>query len=782
MKIERTDRGRIARRAIFLAAMTCLFALAAMAQPATLQLGVKDIVDVTRDGRGVPYITAKNEDDLYFVQGYVTAGDRLWQMDLMRRVARGETAEIFGKATLEEDKRWRRFGFSAVADESLKYLSPELRAALESYSAGVNAYIGSLPDDKLPVEFRILQYKPRKWMPADSLIIGKILADALSSTWRLDLLKASMASLPKDKYDDLANVRSEYDVVLFGKDIETKRAMAADTSVKIGHDLLSKADRIQSTRRASLDRVGFYAEELAASNNWVISGKRTADGKPILANDPHLRPSAPGIWYLTHLDSPAVRVAGVTFPGVPGIVLGHNERIAWGATNVGPDVQDLYLETMNEAGEVKTPDGWAKPGSRKETIHVRANPLKPDTTPEVIDVLETLNGPVILEDGAKRYSLRWTAIDPKNNDFAAFFLLNRARSWTEFRSALSTYRGASQNFVYADVDGKIGWQIAGAIPVRRSGDGSLPYDGSTRDGDWTGIIPFDELPSVFDPPGGFIVTANQRTVGSDYKYPQLVREFAPPWRARRLYDLLSSQRRSTVKTVEDAQFDAFNLPLSGLAAEIVKQSAARPETVEMLRGWDGVMAPDSRAALYVNEIRECLAKKIADENAPAPAYLIRERVLHWAIKEKAARWLPKAFSDYPTFIRSCDEDAEASLGKRFGADRSKWTWGAISAARLAHPLAGVPLIGGQFATPSKPLFGSGQTPNVASAVSMRFIATPGNWDDTQLIIPLGQSGDPKSGHYTDQFEKYSSGQNISLPFSKEAIQKVSAATIRIVPR
>ncbi len=764
------------KRLIFLLFLASITATVLFAQPAGRAIsinGLKAVVTVRRDARSIPYIEASNDADLYFAQGYTTASDRLWQMDLMRRLARGQTAEIFGKATLEEDKRWRRFGFSKIADESLQHLQADLRLALDAYSKGVNSYIATLDDKSIPVEFRILQYRPRHWTPSDTIVIGKILADALSSTWRQDLLKASLQNFPKDKFADLANQITPYDVVLFGKDVNVKKIStnAGQFFEVPTESLVSRADEDELQRKNSLSRIGFFAEELAASNNWVISGKRTVDGKPILANDPHLQPTAPGIWYLTHLSNASVRVSGVTFPGVPGIVLGHNENIAWGATNVGPDVQDLYLEAFDAEGKYKTPSGWATPIIRKEEIRVRANPLKPETEVVLLDVIETRNGSIILEDGGKKYALKWTARDPKNNDFAAFYQLNRAKNWDEFKGSLRNYRGATQNFVYADVKGNIGWYAAGAIPIRKTGDGSLPFDGTTDDGEWTGYIPFEELPHLYNPAEGLIVTANQRIVGTDYKYGQMSRDAAPPWRASRLYNLLSAEKKATMDTIGAAQYDAFNIPLSNLAGEIVRQNGASEETRIMLRNWDGRMSPDSKAALVLNEIRLCLANKIAEDNKPVPANLIRERILDWAVRENSARWLPKQFADYPALLKTCDSEAVAGLAARYGSDRDKWIWGNISKSRFDHPLAAVPLIGGQFAIPQVGLNGSGQTPNVASFVSMRLIASPGNWDETHHVIPLGQSGDPKSAHFKDQFESWKSGAASVFPFSKEAVER-----------
>src|SRR5688572_25665681 len=365
--------------------------------PETTLQGLRDKVTVRRDTRWIPYIAANSDSDLYFAQGYITASDRLWQMDLLRRVVRGETAEIFGRQGLEEDKKWRRYGFTQIADATVSNYPPEMRAILENYARGVNAYIGSLTDVTLPVEFKILQYKPRNWEPADTVLIGKLLAEALSSTYQRDLMRESTKGVDPQKLADLTNPVTPYDVVLFGTDVtaeqrrpgresptqSTVKAEPSSAEASGSPSLNEPLETDLRIRERSLGRVGLHAEALAASNNWVISGKRTADGKPILANDPHLTPSAPGIWYIAHLSSPNLRVAGVTFPGTPGIVLGHNENIAWGATNVGPDVQDLYVETF-DGKRYKTPEGWADAEVRTERIGVRANPLSPNITYETV--------------------------------------------------------------------------------------------------------------------------------------------------------------------------------------------------------------------------------------------------------------------------------------------------------------------------------------------------------------------------------------------------------------
>lgn len=747
--------------------------------------GLKQEVTIRRDGRGIPYIEAKNDDDLYFAQGFVTASDRLWQMDLLRRVSRGESAEIFGKATLEEDKRWRKFGFAKIAEYGLQYLSPQLRLALENYAKGVNAYIATLDDKNLPVEFRILQYKPREWKATDTICIGKILADGLSTTWQNDMLRASMKkSLSPDKFADVTNQITPYDVILFGFDVYDGQKLKSNTRIQLNvtEKDLQMAENDAKIRQSSLERIGFYAEELAASNNWVISGKRTADGKPILSNDPHLPATAPGIWYLAHLSTDNLRTSGVTFPGVPGIVLGHNDSIAWGATNVGPDVQDLYIETFNAEGKYKTPTRWETPTIRKEEIKVRKNPLNPETETVAIDVVETRNGVIFTEEGGQKFALKWTARDPKNQEFEAFYLLNRAKNWSDFQNALKTYGGASQNFVYADNKGNIGWVAAGRIPVRKTGDGGFPYDGATNDGEWTGYIPFNELPQLYNPPSNFIVTANQRIVGTNYKYSQMSRDAATPWRAKRIYDLIDGNKQITVSDVTAILRDVYSTPHVLLAKEIIKMGAASDDTLAVLKNWDGKMSADSKGALLINQIRTTIANKIAEENKPIPSYIVRERLLLSIINEKPAKWLPKGFANYTEFFKVCDKESRESLQKRFGEDNSKWIWGGLFKANFPHPLGVAPLIGAQFATPNIGIDGSGTTPNVGSSVSMRHIATPNDWDNTRHVIPLGQSGDPKSPHYKDQFDSWNKGDLPFFPFSKTAVEKSTKETWVLQPK
>ena len=805
----KTKLSRIRVLAVLLFTSTACWAQTAPKIDKTiLTAGIKETVVVRRDERGVAHIEAKTEADLFFAQGYVTAQDRLWQMDLYRRVARGETAEIFGRAVLEEDKRWRKFGFARIAEESVKSLPTESRAILENYARGVNAYIASLDEKTLPVEFQLLQYRPRDWTPADSLVVSKIFDDALSNTWRMDLMKASLMDLPKEKRDWIFNPSSPLDVLLIGKDNAAERAekterikkdrqnlqddkrlslFSSENSVSSVTKLLAEAE---NARRSSLERIGFYAEDLAASNNWVISGKRTVDGKPLLANDPHLRPAQPPIWYLINLSAPNLKVAGVTSAGIPGVILGHNESIAWGATNVGPDVQDLYLETFDANGKYKTPTGWQTPTIRREEIKVKKSPFAAEVETEILEVVQTRNGVVFFEDRSKKYALKWTSLDGKNDLFSSFTNFNRAKNWMDFRNALKSYGGAMQNFIYADVQGNIGWIAAGKVPIRKTGDGSLPYDGATNDGEWTGFIPFEELPQLYNPPENFIMTANQRTVGKSYKYHDLIARAHTVSRAKRLQDLLNANQKVSINDIRDYQFDTFSIINSRFAREVVNLKAASEETLKLLGGWDGRMQADSKAALVADTMRSAFRNKIlignfGAERAKNIFFPYDSALFERLVTEKPKLWLPKEYADYAELLKASDIEARGTIAKQIGTDETKWTWGSRAKSNFPHPLEIAPFVGGQFkieALPQNGSGGAGASPNVGASVSMRLIATPGNWDLTRHGITTGQSGDPKSPHWKDQLDGWYSGNTPVFPFTREAVLKAAKETILLAPQ
>jgi penicillin G amidase len=774
-------------------------------QQTALQIqGIKDRITIRRDERGIPYIEAQNDDDLYFGQGYATAQDRLWQMDLFRRTARGELAEVLGvgpnNIALDQDKLHRTYGFAQEAEAEFAAASPRTRAMLEAYARGVNAYAASLDPKAMPPEFQILQYSFRPWTPADSCVVVKIFAEALSDTWRLDIMRQALSVLPADKRAELLPEISPIDVLVVGKDTPQSKSKSAHVARRpVSTEALAKLTYNQQIASAALDRIGFGTDALAASNNWVVSGNRTVTGKPLLANDPHLRPTAPSIWHLVQLSAPGVHVAGVSTAGLPGVVIGHNDRIAWGFTNVGPDVQDLYVEKFNPDNpkQYQTPSGWQDVVIRHEQIKVRKAFGSSEYDTVTHDVTVTRHGPIIFEGDGKRYALRWTALDPARNNADVSYTINRARNWKEFNTALESFTAPTQNIVYADVDGHIGYHAAGVVPIRKSGDGSVPYDGSTDAGEWTSYIPVSKLPTVFDPPSGIIVTANQRIVGTDYPY-FLSHQWAQPYRARRILDLLNEKPKLSSEDFRRILGDVYTIAGVSFTKEAVK--LLRPKLtpadeklkvhLDAFEKWDGRVNAESNVAPLMAYLRLAFRSKIL--TAALGQDLVRnyqwnnfDTTLDRVIKEQPASWLPKEFASYGDLLRACYDEAVATLTKNLGADETKWTWGEMTKARFPHPLGGAPLIGGQFTIPPFPQNGTGgfigATVNVGQAVSMRLIADPSDWDKTQHGIALGESGVPKNPHWSDQLADWRAVTPREFPFTPPAVSKATKETLVLEP-
>src|SRR5579863_2688131 len=653
-----------------------------------------------------------------FAQGYVTAQDRLWQMDLSRRLARGELSEIFGKRTLELDTENRQLGFPEAADRGVEEMDSDSRRILTAYTRGVNAFIDS-HTHRLPIEFVLLHYQPRLWREADSIGIALNMAKALNTSWRTDLMREAFKSkLDPQLYADLFPDRSPLDRPVAEPVAGPVRVASPDNAGNLigaaGRSPAPDADRWAGSRAGRWDgraaeRLGDADPVLAAlagaiddpdlalgSNNWVVSGAHTQSGKPLLSNDPHLGHSIPSIWYQIELEAPGVHAAGVTFPGGPAIISGHNERIAWGMTNTGPDVQDLYIETFNpdDPGKYLVNGQWVDAQVRDEIIKVRG---APDV---ILSVRTTRHGPVIGQDGDYQLALKWTALQDHALTFA-FLGMAQAGNWAEFTQALRHFTGPEQNMVYADLDGNIGYYAPAWVPIRKSGDGSVPVPGSTDDHEWLGYIPFEDLPHAFNPPGGIIATANSRVVPDGYPY-FITHTWAAPWRTARIFRQLEAGENLTVGDTLRLDMDVHSLEDVDLANELVTAGAsATPETpdaqyaLQVLRDWDGEAGADSAATLICETTRpilidRLLRPKLGDE-ASHYHWALYATFLDDVIRNRPARWLPPDDTDFNvTLIKSLEGGVKA-LARLRGADHRRWRWGDSIPLIFHHPLDRLPL-------------------------------------------------------------------------------------------
>jgi penicillin amidase len=712
---------------------------------------------IRRDARGVPFISAANEADLYFAQGYATASDRLWQMDFLRRTARGELAEIFGAGAVDIDKLHRVYGFRRVAEKLLAGASPHTREVIESYARGVNAFIEQC--DNLPPEFQLLKYQPRPWTAVDSLALGKLFAEKLSFTVDADIFRALLSELPRERVEQLLPQSSPLDLVE-----ERYRSYETRSFSKEQRAILTEV--LKALRRS---RAAASGDSEVGSNSWVVSGEKTVSGKPLLASDPHLPPASPSIWHMVHLSAGDLRVSGVAVPGVPGVMIGHNESIAWGVTNLCPDVQDLYFEEFKsgDADLYKTPEGWRAADVYDEEIAVRNLADGSLSEPVKIEVKITRHGPVIFESGPTGLSLRWTALDADVIDLDTFLALNRARNWDDFVTALRGYGGPPQNFTYADTAGHIGYYSAGHIPIRKSGDGSLPYDGTTDDGEWLGFIPFENLPHAFDPPSGTVVSANQRIVDDAYPF-HLTHNWRVPYRARRIHELLQAKSKFATDDFLNIQADTYSYPDAIFAAAVVEagnpfkneESTVLPLVVEMRKSF--------RNQILIAALGIDLAQLYEWRNEGA--------FIDRLITDRPPEWLPDGFDSYDALLLTCYREAVEVLTNRLGKDREQWTWGRMAQVRFSHPLEKLGPPGKQFATRSLPQNTDGSMPtvNAGGRVSLRFIADLNDWDATRLCLPLGEAGDPASPHREDQLDEWFAVRPSTLPFSDAAIEHATS--------
>lgn len=674
-----------------------------------------------RDRIGVPHISAASVEDALFVQGYVTAQDRLWQMDALRRLSGGDLAEVIGPAGLESDREARRLRLRHIAEQDYVSMPPSDRALLAAYARGVNAFIDA-HRGSLPVEFTLLGYDPRPWSAVDSALIGLHMARALSTTWPIKLAKWNMLS-----GGDAAKVNFLFPV-------------------------RSRGD----------------AEP--GSNAWVIGGSRTASGKPLLSNDMHLEWSMPGIWYMAHLTAPGLNVSGVSLPGVPGVIAGHNDRIAWGITNLHYDVQDLYLEKFDDrSGRYLFRGKEEQARAEREII-----PVKGSKPVEMVNWV-TRHGPLFIAEGSTHMSLRWAMAENGALQFR-FLDLDRARNWQEFTAALARFPGPGSNFIYADVDGNIGYHAAGRFPIRRTYAGDVPVDGSSGNYEWDGYIPFEQLPSAYNPPSAMIVTANQNPFPSGYPYT-VGGNFSPYYRSGQIRSLLSSRKGWRAEDMLAVQKDVYSGFSRYLARQMVaaydRRKAHNPslaDALALLRSWDGQMDQDEAAPLIVTLAYQHL-RRAAAENASPGKGINYEHQMAPAVIEELLRCRPAGwFNNYDQLLLRVFVDAMEEGRRMQGSDVRKWKYGDYVRLTLAHPVGHrLPLVAQYFDIGPYRMSGSTTTvkqTSVRLGPSMRLNADLADWDRSLLNVTTGQSGQVLSSHYKDQWESYYYGRSFPMQFGK----------------
>ena len=776
--------------------------------------GLKDGVIVDRDQWGRPWIRAKSLQDVVTAQGYVMAQDRLWQMDLLRRASGGELAEIFGDVALNFDRENRTLGMRQAAERAVTDSSPEIRGLLEAYARGVNDNIAER-GRKLPIEFVALGYTPRPWTPTDTYLISLYMYKTLTSTWKEKLNRQWITEkVGEERAKEMFVSDSPLDHFIWTAGASLPgRGAAGDLRPSTGFvaraggydDEPPFASLEWDAARNFLAQFEEESSEIIGSNNFVVSGAHTASGKPLLANDTHLQLSTPALWYIAHLTAPGLNVEGFALPGAPLVIIGQNDRIAWGFTNSNADVEDLYVEKFSAVNplEYSANGKMLTAEVRHEVIAVRG---KPDVQ---LDVVVTRHGPIVHRDTAKEggraYALRLTALEPGGLDFG-FPLLGEARDWNSFVETTRHIAGPGQNTIYADVDGNIGFTIPARIPVRANGNGALPVPGDTDLYEWKGYIPFEELPRVENPPDGIIATANARTVGPGYKYYLSDRQ-AGPYRTARLYELLSGSTGLTAARCNEIQNDIVSLPNRFLASALVQAAKVKQPTdararrlIAKLDGWDARATAESvetsfveytRRAIFVRLLQPYLGDEVTKYELWEPQSVYnnvwwRDKVfLEDLLRERPASWLPSGFANYDELLMASADDAVNALQKQTGeAAETAWNWGRLHELDMVHPLG---RSGPLHSLLSVGPYEQGGTIDTVRAMgvghgpAMRFVADLSNFDQSLMEIPTGESGQYASPYYRDQFAEWFAGRGILAAFSIAAEDSAGAHRLTLLP-
>ncbi|GCE20286.1 penicillin acylase family protein [Dictyobacter kobayashii] len=774
-------------------------------------VGLNEPVEIITDQYGVPHIYANNEDDLYFAQGYIHAQERLWQMDLNRRLGSGRLSEIFGTVTLEVDRFCRRLGMHRAAAADVSALPEHDLLILEAYASGVNSFIEH-NQHKLPVEFRLLNYRPEPWKPADTLQWGKVQGWSLCGNWETELIRARI--IEKVGVERAAQLEPGYDpqhpLIL--------PPGVAYQGINLG--LLEQYQQIQTLSGFSV---------MGGSNNWVVDGSMTKSGAPLLCNDPHLGQAAPSIWFECHLIAGELDVTGATFPGAPGIIIGHNQHIAWGVTNAVSDVQDLYVEKFNP----ENPRQYEFAGQWEEAEIIREEiTIKGQDMPVVEEVRVTRHGPVITHIPAVSQpqttegqtselplALRWTGLE-HTTLLTAIRHLNRASNWQEFHNALRDWDTPPQNFVYADREGNIGYVMAGSIPVRAKGQALIPVPGWNGEYEWTGKIPFEKLPQTYNPDQHFLVTANHRVIDDNYPY-YITNEWLNGYRAQRIQQLLTSTEKITVEDMAKIQYDQYCIPATEIVPYILQleaNTAMKRAAQEILQTWDYQLRPDSiGASIYTTFarklerlvldallgedetlIQQYLGKSLsalgtlngyAGRNRPLLLRLLREQPESWF----ANSVFPKGPNTWQVALDRAFDATLEELREKLGGNILRWQYGAIHKMKYTHPLGTAKALETFFNRGPFAVGGDHDTVNVGSATvaepenvlvvpSYRQIIDLDQLSQSRSIHAPGQSGHPGSKHYDDFIALWRTGETHPMYYHRKEIEEHAEGKLSLNPK
>lgn len=760
----------------------------------TLQLkGLEAPVEILRDHWGVPHIYARTAGDAVFAQGFVHAQERLWQMDFTRRVVAGRLSEVLGEATLPVDRAMRTLGLRQVAEQEARQMPMEIRALAEAYCAGVNAWIETASTrHKLPVEFLLLGYAPEAWQPADSTSWGKLMSWFLAANWETEFMRQQIARrVDAEKLAELeTGVEKAWAVIL-----DAGQAIAGQVSVD-----------------ATRPFTGPHAGEGVGSNNWVIHGSRTTTGKPLLANDMHLQLSSPAIWFENHLVGGELEVAGITFPGAPMVVAGHNRHVAWGFTDGLADVQDLYEEHLRrspEGGwEQEFKGEWLPAAVRKEEIRIKGGKSV------VEEVVVTNHGPVInllFKDAfpdVEPLALRWTALEPENI-VLALYRMNTARDCQEFRQALRYFDGPAQNTVYADVQGNIAYSLPGKIPIRATGDGSIPSPGWTGEYEWQGYIPFEELPHLYNPPRGYVATANNPVHRPGF--PHFIgRDYTVSDRAGRIVELIEAGGKIDIPYIQKMHFDQVSLSARVLARHMGALSITDPESHELviqMRTWDGKLEASSYlSTVYEVTIRQAL-RLLLDHHLGELGERVRgkgpvsgmwsEHCWEWFIQlldQPDSPWFDMGKGEQrDDVLRLALRQAVDFLKQEVGPQPKDWAWGKLHRLTFRHVLGQNKLLAAIFNLGPHPIGGDGSTiwatytglfnlnRSEMTGPPFRFIADLGDLDHCWGILAPGQSEHLASRHHADGTRPWFKAEYHPMLFRRDEVEQNLEARLLLTP-